>query len=111
MVPSRFLVLKGQVNGPALTGFFLVASFSCLSLAASLEVVLDGEILFRLDLSEDPRWCILWNHSVAGFEVRDCYRYDGGTMLLESSHAPDFAAGPKHNLARVGRPGHGRITP
>ena len=47
-------------------------------------------------------WCLLWNHSVAGFQVSDCYVNDGGRMVLKRSHLPDFAAGLDHI------PGRGR---
>lgn len=57
---------------------------------------LEGTRLFSAPLTEGGRWCLLWNHSVAGFPVRDCYRAEGGQMLLERSHQPDFAAGLGH---------------
>jgi hypothetical protein len=63
-----------------------------------------GETVARLDVPDGGRWCVLWRHSVAGFEVADCYRNEGGTMVLERSHLPDFAAGLDHI------PGRGRQT-
>ena len=60
-------------------------------------------VLLELDLSGDPRWEIRWNHSVAGFLVRDLYRYERGHMLLTATHTPDFAAGLGHI------PGRGRL--
>lgn len=47
-------------------------------------------------------WCLLWNHSVQGFAVSDCYVNRGGRMVLMRSHQPDFAAGLGHI------PGRGR---
>ena len=46
-------------------------------------------------LAEEP-WCLAWNHSVAGFTVRDCFVVRAGQLLLVSSHQPDFAAGLGH---------------
>lgn len=45
---------------------------------------------------------MLWNHSVRGFEVSDCYENQAGKMVLVSAHLPDFAAGLDHI------PGRGR---
>lgn len=53
----------------------------------------DGARLLALDLRDAPAWCVLWNHSVTGFLVQDCYRLENGLMLLVSHHTPDFAAG------------------
>lgn len=61
-----------------------------------------GETVARLDVPDGERWCVLWRHSVAGFEVADCYLNASGTMTLERSHLPDFAAGLDHI------PGRGR---
>lgn len=55
-------------------------------------------------MPEGAGWCVLWNHSVQGFEVADCYRNAGGRMVLERSHQPDFAAGLGHI------PGRGQQT-
>jgi len=71
--------------------------------AGSLTAVTDaGETVARLAVPDGGRWCVLWRHSVAVFEVADCYRNAGGTMVLERSHLPDFAAGLDHI------PGRGR---
>lgn len=70
-----------------------------------LEVLrLGGEPLFAATLEEGEGWCVHWNHSVAGFLVRDCYRVTGGHMVLERAHQPDFAAGLGHI------PGRGTVT-
>lgn len=70
-----------------------------------LEVLRDtGEAMFSEPVAEGQDWCIHWNHSVAGFLVRDCYRVNAGRMMLERSHQPDFAAGLGHI------PGRGEMT-
>lgn len=61
-----------------------------------------GEILASLPLDKGAGWCVLWNHSVQGFEVEDCYEDRDGDMVLVRSHLPDFAAGLDHI------PGRGR---
>ncbi|MGB7270136.1 MAG: DUF1850 domain-containing protein [Albidovulum sp.] len=45
---------------------------------------------------------MLWNHSVKGFPVADCYENQDGRMVLMHAHLPDFAAGLDHI------PGRGR---
>lgn len=62
----------------------------------------DGSEIARLPVPEGAGWCVLWNHSVAGFEVSDCYENRAGHMVLVRSHLPDFAAGLDHI------PGRGR---
>ena len=62
----------------------------------------DGTEIARLDMPEGGSWCILWNHSVQGFPVTDCYENRAGRMVLVRSHQPDFAAGLGHI------PGRGR---
>ncbi|WP_281968725.1 DUF1850 domain-containing protein [Roseovarius nanhaiticus] len=61
-----------------------------------------GQVLTVLDMPQGATWCVLWNHSVQGFEVSDCYANRDGTMVLVRSHLPDFAAGLDHI------PGRGR---
>ncbi|MGJ8627950.1 MAG: DUF1850 domain-containing protein [Sulfitobacter sp.] len=56
----------------------------------------DGREITRLDVPEGGEWCVLWHHSVEGFEVSDCYENRGGHMVLVWSHLPDFAAGLGH---------------
>lgn len=85
----------------------LVTSFhGTVTLAAAsdrLEVVGDdGRLVVAIPMPEGGRWCLEWNHSVAGFPVLDCYRHHRGRMVLERSHLPDFAAGLDHI------PGRGR---
>lgn len=60
--------------------------------------------LVQIDLPDDGRWCLVWNHSVQGFTVEDCFRVEQGRLLLDSSHQPDFAAGLGHT------PGRGQMT-
>ncbi|MYL23353.1 DUF1850 domain-containing protein [Halomonas alkaliantarctica] len=59
-----------------------------------------GEPLWHTAMPEGERWCVEWNHSVAHFTVRDCYRNVAGRMQLERSHQPDFAAGLGHTPGR-----------
>lgn len=61
-----------------------------------------GELIARFDVRNGDGWCVLWHHSVQGFEVADCYENRGGKMVLVWSHLPDFAAGLDHI------PGRGR---
>lgn len=62
----------------------------------------DGTRIARFNVPEGTGWCILWNHSVKGFPVSDCYENQAGRMVLVQSHLPDFAAGLGHI------PGRGR---
>jgi hypothetical protein len=55
-----------------------------------------GDEIARFDVPDGTEWCILWNHSVKGFEVSDCYENRNGRMVLVWSHLPDFAAGLDH---------------
>ena len=73
------------------------------SLAADLVATReDGTEIARLPVPEGGEWCVLWRHSVQGFDVFDCYQNLGGHMVLMRSHQPDFAAGLGHI------PGRGR---
>lgn len=68
---------------------------------AVVEVVDEkGTILAGFAVQPGNRWCLSWNHSVAGFPVRDCFVFQPPHMLLESSHQPDFAAGLGHVAGR-----------
>ncbi len=62
----------------------------------------DGTEIARLAVPDGAGWCVLWRHSVQGFEVADCYENRDGRMVLVHSHLPDFAAGLDHI------PGRGR---
>jgi hypothetical protein len=62
----------------------------------------DGTEIARLNVPVGTGWCVLWNHSVKGFPVADCYENQDGRMVLMHAHLPDFAAGLDHI------PGRGR---
>lgn len=52
------------------------------------------EPIATVPLGAEGEWCLHWQHSVAEFLVRDCFRVDAqGQMLLHESHQPDNAAG------------------
>jgi len=79
----------------------LLTSLSLASPAYHLQVVTsDQQILLNLPLNEQEDWCLVWNHSVAGFAVKDCFFIKAGQWILNSSHQPDFAAGLGHTLGR-----------
>lgn len=79
---------------------------------AQLDVVSqEGDVLLTIPIQGDESWCLLWNHSVAGFTVSDCFVTQKNVMLLNSSHQPDFAAGlgyqeGRGNLASDGDGGY-----
>jgi hypothetical protein len=56
----------------------------------------DGTVIARLPVPDGAGWCVLWRHSVKGFEVADCYENRRGRMVLTHAHLPDFAAGLDH---------------
>ena len=56
----------------------------------------DGTEIARMAMPDGAGWCVIWNHSVDGFEVQDCYENRGGQMGLVKSRQPDFAAGLGH---------------
>lgn len=60
----------------------------------------DGVLLASFAVRANDRWCLVWNHSVAGFPVRDCFVFRPPAMVLDSSHQPDFAAGLGHYEGR-----------
>ncbi|SNT40838.1 DUF1850 domain-containing protein [Tropicimonas sediminicola] len=83
----------------------LLALLLLATTAASGDLVVtreDGAEIARLAVPDGDGWCVLWHHSVQGFEVSDCYENRGGHMVLVRSHLPDFAAGLDHI------PGRGR---
>ena len=96
-----------MIDKPRGRGAIAALLFSLLSPVASLADVLvatreDGTDIVRLDVPQGTGWCVLWHHSVQGFEVSDCYENRGGRMVLVYAHLPDFAAGLDHI------PGRGR---
>ena len=62
----------------------------------------NGQPVAEVPLPAGSGWCILWNHSVRGFPVADCYENNAGRMVLKRSRLPDVAAGLDHV------PGRGR---
>lgn len=68
---------------------------------AVLQVTDDtGEPVASFPLEPGQRWCLSWNHSVAGFTVRDCFAWRPPELVLTDSHQPDFAAGLGHIQGR-----------
>ena len=84
---------------PLLILLFLPVSATADALVATRE---DGTEIARFDVPQGTEWCVLWNHSVKGFPVADCYENQAGRMVLMHAHLPDFAAGLDHI------PGRGR---
>ncbi|WP_375263014.1 DUF1850 domain-containing protein [Palleronia sp.] len=82
-----------------LFALLLTAPVGASELTARLD---DGTEIARLPVAQGAGWCVLWRHSVQGFEVADCYENRDGRMVLVKSHQPDFAAGLGHI------PGRGR---
>jgi hypothetical protein len=69
--------------------------------SARISVVDDAGLeVAGFSIQPHEQWCLLWNHSVAGFTVRDCFVYDPPRLVLDSSHQPDFAAGLGHVIGR-----------
>ena len=91
--------MKTTVGGGLVALLFLTVPASAGTLTATLD---DGTELARMTVPDGSGWCVLWHHSVAGFEVSDCYENRDGRMVLVRSHQPDFAAGLGH------LPGRGR---
>ena len=91
--------MKTIAGGGLLALLLMTARAGACTLTATLE---DGTEIARLPVPEGTGWCVLWRHSVAGFEVSDCYENRGGRMVLVRSRQPDFAAGLGH-LAGRGR--------
>lgn len=68
----------------------------------------DGRVITQLAVPRGAGWCVLWRHSVKGFEVSDCYENQDGRMVLMQSHLPDFAAGLGHIPGRGQQVSDGR---
>lgn len=82
-----------------------IALLLCLSPAVQassfqLQVWSGQQLLTSLQLQDQEHWCLIWNHSVAGFPVQDCFQLRQGQWMLDSSHQPDFAAGLGHSEGR-----------
>ena len=88
---------QARLRGLLLAGGMVIAA-ALPATAADLRIILadTGAELARLPLPDPPEWCVLWRHSVKGFEVSDCYAARDGRMVLVRSHQPDFAAGLGH---------------
>jgi hypothetical protein len=89
--------VKAVIGGGCLA--LLLSAAQAGTLTATRE---DGTLIARLPVPEGTGWCVLWRHSVKGFDVSDCYENRGGEMVLVRAHLPDFAAGLDHI------PGRGR---
>lgn len=99
---SLYLILAGLWGAGARAD--AVSGESPSRVTAWLEVhTADQRRLVSMPMVIGQTWCVVWNHSVAGFPVHDCYRNRDGRMVLERSHQPDFAAGLGHVQGR-GRP-------
>lgn len=101
-----------MIAGSGRSGFIrAVLSGLCLgsglAQAGALDVRDDaGGVIASIALPDDGRWCLVWNHSVTGEEVRDCFRTDGAGLVLERSHQIDFSSA---GLGHV--PGRGTVAP
>ena len=89
-------------NGGGLAALLLLSTLTAASAADLVATREDGTEIARLAVPDGAGWCVLWNHSVQGFPVMDCYENRGGHMVLVRSRQPDFAAGLGHI------PGRGR---
>lgn len=94
---ARALYLAG-----ALVGVCLPMAISAQDAAPWRLSVSDASqaTLVEIELPEAGRWCLVWNHSVQGFSVSDCFELKGGQLMLDSTHTPDFAAGLGHMSGR-----------
>ena len=87
-----------RLGAAALTAALIAVISSAESVKADLLTarLQDGTEIARLQVPEGSGWCVVWRHSVEGFEVQDCYENRGGRMVLVKSLQPDFAAGLGH---------------
>ena len=97
-----FRLRDGHVRFATLALALLATSTPAAAAALVVRHADTGAEIARLAMPEGAGWCVLWNHSVQGFPVADCYENRGGRMVLTRSHQPDFAAGLGHI------PGRGR---
>ena len=88
--------------GGGLFALLLLTTPFCATAAELVATLEDGTEIARLPVPDGAGWCVLWHHSVKGFEVSDCYENRAGQMVLVRAHLPDFAAGLDHI------PGRGR---
>lgn len=87
-----------MIRGSARAALLLLVTLPAASAADTLTAQRMGDDtpIARFDIAEGDGWCVLWRHSVQGFEVADCYVNRAGRMVLDRSHLPDFAAGLDH---------------
>ncbi|MBM9593961.1 DUF1850 domain-containing protein [Roseitranquillus sediminis] len=77
-------------------GWPIAAALSAFASAATADVLsveTEGATLVSVEVADGAEWCLKWQHSVTGGDVADCFRNDGGTMILDRSFLHDFAAG------------------
>ena len=85
---------------------FGAALFVCLAAAGAADagrlavVGTDGVPLAELPLPDSGEWCLSWQHSVTGGDVRDCFETRDGRMILTRSYLHDAAAGLGHLAGR-----------
>jgi hypothetical protein len=91
-----------HVGGGLAALLLLLSTLTAVSAGELVATRDDGTEIARLPVPEGAGWCVLWNHSVQGFPVADCYENRDGHMVLVRSRQPDFAAGLGHI------PGRGR---
>lgn len=92
------LLLAGAAAGQATGGADLVVADAA------------GRVIGTFPLGSERRWCLVWNHSVTGIEVTDCFRVEGGRMILETSRMADLAAGLGESPgARITSDGNGYL--
>jgi hypothetical protein len=89
-------------RGGGLAALLLLSTLGAADAGELVATREDGTEIARLPVPEGAGWCVLWNHSVQGFPVTDCYENRDGRMVLVRSRQPDFAAGLGHI------PGRGR---
>ncbi|GGX88370.1 hypothetical protein GCM10007160_14800 [Litchfieldella qijiaojingensis] len=90
---SSFLAM-GPFSGAAVSADAMASQPSHGAEQTRLEVyTADHRRIVSLPMPTGQSWCLVWNHSVEGFPVHDCYRNRDGRMVLERSHQPDYAAG------------------
>lgn len=99
--------MRFKVEGGWLTAALLL--FTAPAWADSLTAtVVNGDQIAKFEVADGDGWCVLWHHSVQGFEVSDCYENRAGRMVLTKSHLPDFAAGLGHIPGRGTQVSDGR---
>lgn len=89
--------MQRRIGGGGLALLLLFFVLHTAAEAATLRaIVVGGPEIARFEVADGEGWCVVWHHSVQGFEVLDCYENRSGAMVLVRSHQPDFAAGLGH---------------